>query len=156
LDSHLCDLECRAGDVSQAFAYANESMRISEQGENDQDLAGALSALARVHAERGQEEAARGGEVPRAGPRLPIAAGNAFLAVELARLAAHSGTDADELSPAVLSRSSHVRRLAETRMRVLPEATRTTLGIVAALVTGRQRPISAAASRSRQARSSSV
>ena len=76
------------------------------------------------------------------GQRLPrpvvrriatIAAGNAFLAIELARVAIASGTDADELSPAALSRSSHVRRLAETRVRVLPEPTRKALAIVAAL-----------------------
>ena len=76
------------------------------------------------------------------GQRLPwpvvrriaaIAAGNAFLAVELARVASLSGADADELSPAALSRSSRVRRLAETRVRVLPDPTRTALGVVAAL-----------------------
>ena len=76
------------------------------------------------------------------GQRLPrlvvrriatMAAGNAFLAIELARVATLSGDDADELSPAALSRSSHVRRLAETRVRVLPEPTRKALAIVAAL-----------------------
>jgi DNA-binding CsgD family transcriptional regulator len=76
------------------------------------------------------------------GQRLPwpvvrriatIAAGNAFLAVELARVASASGADADELSPVALSRSSHVKRLAETRVGVLPEPTRAALAVVAAL-----------------------
>jgi DNA-binding CsgD family transcriptional regulator len=76
------------------------------------------------------------------GQRLPwpvvrriayVAAGNALLAIELARVATLSGDDADELSPAALSRSSHVRRLAEARVRVLPEPTRKALAIVAAL-----------------------
>jgi DNA-binding CsgD family transcriptional regulator/tetratricopeptide (TPR) repeat protein len=62
-----------------------------------------------------------------------IASGNAFLAVELARLAVASGGDPDELSPAVLARSSEVRRVAEARVRVLPDDTRTALAIVAAL-----------------------
>ena len=62
-----------------------------------------------------------------------IAEGNAFLAVELARVASAPDADADELSPAALSRASHVRRLAETRVRVLPEPTRTALAVVAAL-----------------------
>ena len=62
-----------------------------------------------------------------------IAGGNAFLAVELARVASQPGTDPDELSPSALSRSAHARRLAETRVRVLPEPTRTALAVVAAL-----------------------
>ena len=62
-----------------------------------------------------------------------IAAGNAFLAIELARVASASGAAPDELSPAALSRSMHIRRLAETRVRVLPESTRTALGVLAAL-----------------------
>ena len=62
-----------------------------------------------------------------------IAAGNAFLAIELARVASTSGAAPDELSPEALSRSMHIKRLAETRVRVLPESTRTALGVVAAL-----------------------
>ena len=62
-----------------------------------------------------------------------IAGGNAFLAIELARVASTSGTAPDELSPEALSRSMHIKRLAETRVRVLPESTRTALGVVAAL-----------------------
>jgi DNA-binding CsgD family transcriptional regulator/tetratricopeptide (TPR) repeat protein len=62
-----------------------------------------------------------------------IASGNAFLAIELARVASTSGAAPDELSPEALSRSMHIKRLAETRVRVLPESTRTALGVVAAL-----------------------
>ena len=62
-----------------------------------------------------------------------IAAGNAFLAIELARVASTSGAAPDELSPEALSRSARIKRLAETRVRVLPEPTRTALGVVAAL-----------------------
>ena len=62
-----------------------------------------------------------------------IAAGNAFLAIELARVASTSGASPDELSPEALSRSTRIKRLAETRVRALPEPTRTALGVVAAL-----------------------
>jgi DNA-binding CsgD family transcriptional regulator len=62
-----------------------------------------------------------------------IAAGNAFLAIELARVASTSGAAPDELSPEALSRSMSIRRLAETRVRALPESTRTALGVLAAL-----------------------
>ena len=62
-----------------------------------------------------------------------IAAGNAFLAIELARVASTSGAAPDELSPEALSRSARIKRLAETRVRALPEPTRTALGVVAAL-----------------------
>ena len=76
------------------------------------------------------------------GQRLPwpvvrriatIAAGNAFLAIELARVALTSGAAPDELSPEALSRLTRIKRLAETRVRALPEPTRTALGVVAAL-----------------------
>ena len=59
LSDHLCDLECRAGNLERALEHARVSQVISEQGENDQDLAGTLAALARVSAERGDEEATR-------------------------------------------------------------------------------------------------
>jgi DNA-binding CsgD family transcriptional regulator len=59
LHGHLADLECRAGNLERARAYADHCLAISEQGEDDQGLAAALSMRALVAVHAGDEQLAR-------------------------------------------------------------------------------------------------
>jgi ATP/maltotriose-dependent transcriptional regulator MalT len=56
---HLCDVECRAGNLSRARAHADEALSILDDGYEDQPLGSLLYARSRVAALEGDSELAR-------------------------------------------------------------------------------------------------